>query len=201
MAKGVRLSKRVAAIHRQTQETDIILELCLDGGPYDIKTGVGFFDHMLEHLARHGRLGLTVRASGDQHIDDHHTVEDVGIVLGKALQEALGDKKGIERFGFASVPMDEALARVSVDLSDRPALVFEASFDEDAAKIGQFDTQLVREFFSAFVNNGRFNCHVEVPRGNNHHHTAEAIYKALGRALNRAVRITGNEIPSTKGVL
>ena len=195
------MTKRHASIQRKTNETDIHVELDLDGGSYKNTTGVGFFDHMLDHLARHGGLGVTVAARGDTHIDDHHTVEDVGIVLGQAIDKALGDKKGIERFGFASVPMDEALARVTIDLSGRAALVFDASFREPASKIGTFDTQLVREFFTAFSNAGRFNCHIEVPRGENDHHIAEAIFKAAGRALRQAVQLTGDDIPSTKGVL
>jgi imidazoleglycerol-phosphate dehydratase len=192
---------RSANITRKTNETDITLALSLDGGPYENRTGVGFFDHMLDHIGRHGRVGLKVTAKGDTHIDDHHTVEDVGIVLGQAIAKALGDKKGIERYGFASVPMDEALARVSIDLSGRSALVFDARFTEPAGKIGAFDTQLVREFFTAVVANGKFNCHIEVVRGDNDHHIAEAIFKAFGRALRQAVAITGNEVPSTKGVL
>lgn len=191
---------RIARIQRKTKETQIELELNLDGGAYVNKTGVGFFDHMLDHVARHGRLGLTVTATGDLHIDDHHTVEDVGIVLGQALDKALGDKKGIERYGFASVPMDEALARVSVDLSGRSALVFAAPLDK-GEKIGTFDVQLVREFLTAFSQAGKFNCHVEVPTGINLHHVSEAIFKGLGRALRQAVAITGTEVPSTKGTL
>lgn len=192
---------RQANLHRKTNETDITLSLDLDGGEYRIHTGVGFFDHMLTHIARHGRFGLTVTARGDTHIDDHHTVEDVGIVLGQAIEKALGDKKGIERYGFASVPMDESLARVSVDLSGRPALVFKVQFADSGGKIGSFDTQLVREFLNALVNHGRLNCHVEVPHGENNHHIAEAIFKALGRSLREAVKVTGTEVPSTKGVL
>jgi imidazoleglycerol-phosphate dehydratase len=194
------MARRTADIQRKTKETDIRLSLCLDGGAYDIKTGVGFFDHMLDHVARHGRLGLKISAKGDTHVDDHHTVEDVGIVLGQALDKALGDKKGIERYGFASVPMDEALARVSVDLSGRAALVFNAAF-KGPGKVGGFDTQLVREFLTALVNAGRFNCHVEVPAGANDHHIAEAIFKGLGRALRQAVAVTGEDVPSTKGTL
>jgi len=194
-------SARTATISRKTRETDIRVELCLDGGEYDNMTGVGFFDHMLDHVARHGGFGMRIKAAGDQHIDDHHTVEDVGIVLGQAIERALGDKKGVERFGFASVPMDEALAQVSLDLSGRPALVFDARFAPDAGKIGQFDVQLVREFFTAVVNHGRFNCHVEAAHGNNNHHIAEAVFKAFGRALRDATRITGQDVPSTKGVL
>lgn len=192
---------RNAHIERTTNETQITIDLNLDGGDYENQTGVGFFDHMLDHVAKHGRFGLTVAAEGDTHIDDHHTVEDVGIVLGQALIEALGDKRGIERYGFASVPMDETLARVTVDLSGRAALVFDAAFDQTAGKIGTFDTQLVREFMTALVQNGRFNCHVEVVHGSNHHHIAEAIFKALGRALRDAVAVTSDDVPSTKGVL
>ena len=198
------MSARTATIDRKTNETEISLSLCLDGGDYKIQTGVGFFDHMLDHVARHGRFGLVVAAKGDTHVDDHHTVEDVGIVLGQALVEALGDKRGIDRFGFASVPMEDALARVSVDLSGRQALAFEVqpkTFRQGTGKIGSFDTQLVEEFLTALVNNGRFNCHVEVPHGNNHHHISEAIFKALGRALRQAVTVTGDQIPSTKGIL
>jgi imidazoleglycerol-phosphate dehydratase len=191
---------RTATIKRDTKETKISLTLNLDGGEGDIKTGVGFFDHMLDHVSRHGRLGLKVVAKGDYHIDDHHTVEDVGIVLGQALLQAVGDKKGIERYGFASVPMDESLARVTVDLSGRAALVFQAPF-KAGGKIGTFDTQLVREFLNAVANAGKLNLHVEVPYGENDHHIAEAIFKALGRALREAVKVTGDQIPSTKGVL
>ena len=198
------MTARTANITRTTKETDIQVELNLDpdaGATNTLQTGVGFFDHMLDHVARHGQLGLNVTAKGDTHVDDHHTVEDVGIALGQALAEAVGDKKGIERFGFASVPMDEALARVSLDLSGRAALVFEARFSSPNAKIGQFDVQLVREFLHALTQNGRFACHVEVPRGDNDHHIAEAIFKALARALRQATAHTGGDIPSTKGVL
>ena len=198
------MPERTATIKRKTNETDIAVELNLDpakAGSYSNKTGVGFFDHMLDHVARHGKLGLNVSATGDTHIDDHHTVEDVGIVLGEALQQALGDKKGIERYGFASVPMDEALARVSIDLSGRAALVFDVSFKDSFGKIGTFDNQLVREFFNAVVNAGKLNCHIEVPHGENDHHIAEAIFKAFGRALRQAVNITGDDVPSTKGSL
>ena len=190
---------RTTSIERKTKETDIAVDLRLDGGDYANDTGIGFFDHMLDHLGRHGAIGLRIEARGDRHIDDHHTVEDVGIVLGQAIEKALGDKKGIERFGFASVPMDDALARVSIDLSGRATLVFEAHFED--GKIGTFDTQLVREFFNALAANGRFNCHIEAPRGDNSHHVAEAIFKAFALALRQAVRISGNEVPSTKGIL
>ena len=192
---------RTAKQSRKTNETDITVDLNLDGGAYSNATGVGFFDHMLDHIARHGRVGLNITATGDTHIDDHHTVEDVGIVIGETLVEALGDKRGIERYGFASVPMDESLARVTIDLSGRPALVFNVIFTNPEGKIGTFDTQLVREFFNALVNHGRFNCHIEVPHGENDHHIAEGIFKAFGRALRQAVAVTGDEVPSTKGVL
>jgi len=195
------MPQRTADISRKTRETDIRLALGLDGGDRAIRTGVGFFDHMLDHVAKHGRLGLTVTAAGDTHLDDHHTVEDVGIVLGQALDKALGDKKGIERFGFASVPMDDALARVSIDLSGRAALAFDVAFQNPLGKIGTFDAQLVREFFTAVSQAGRFNCHIEVPRGVNDHHIVEAIFKAFGRALRQAVAITGDDVPSTKGAL
>lgn len=194
---------RTAAIHRKTNETDIQLQLDLDPAgeaSYSNQTGVGFFDHMLDHIGRHGRMGLVVQADGDTHVDDHHTVEDVGLVFGQALLEALGDKRGIERFGFASVPMDEVLARVSIDLSGRPALVFDASLPE-GGKIGTFDIQLVREFLNAVTNAGKMNLHVEATTGGNHHHVAEAIFKAFGRALRLAVAVTGDDIPSTKGSL
>ncbi len=193
--------KRTSNIERKTSETDIAIELNLDGGRYANDTGVGFLDHMLDHVARHGRFGLTVKARGDTHIDDHHTVEDVGIVLGQALAEAVGEKQGIERYGFASVPMDDALARVSVDLSGRPAMVFDVQFNDVFGKIGEFDNQLLREFLNALTVHGKLNCHVEVPHGHNDHHIAEAIFKALGRALRQAVAVTGDDIPSTKGTL
>ncbi|WP_432800050.1 imidazoleglycerol-phosphate dehydratase HisB [Poriferisphaera sp. WC338] len=198
------MSNRTANIKRKTNETDIKLALDLDGGSYTHDTGVGFFDHMLDHIARHGQLGLNIKAVGDTHVDDHHTVEDVGIVLGQAIEEALGDKRGIERYGSADVPMDESLARVALDLSGRPALVFNVcfkSFGSDPAKIGQFDVQLVKEFFNAVVNNAKMNLHIEVPWGENNHHIAEAIFKAFGRALRQAIRVTGDQIPSTKGSL
>lgn len=200
---------RSASITRKTNETQIQLSLDLDGQGYENRTGVGFLDHMLDHIARHGRFNLRIHAAGDTHIDDHHTVEDVGIVLGQAIDKALGDKKGIERYGFASVPMDESLARVSLDLSGRPALVFRApwkGYGIDAPaiageKIGRFDVQLVQEFFNAVANNAKMNLHVEVPWGENNHHIAEAIFKAFGRALRDAVRVTSDQVPSTKGVL
>jgi imidazoleglycerol-phosphate dehydratase len=195
------MTQRQATITRQTHETDIRVALNLDDGETRIATGVGFFDHMLQHLAKHSRLGLVVEAKGDTQVDDHHTVEDVGIALGQALDQALGDKAGLERFGFASVPMDEALARVSLDLSGRAALVFDVAFQSPAGKIGSFDVQLIHEFFRALTGSGRFNAHLEVPRGDNDHHIAEAIFKAFARALRQAVQQTGDDVPSTKGTL
>lgn len=198
------MPERISHITRKTNETNIDLRLNLDGGSYKFDTGVGFFDHMLDHIAKHGRLGLTVDATGDTHIDDHHTVEDVGIVLGQAIAEALGDKRGIERYGFASVPMDETLAQVTLDLSGRFALVFNVefqSFGDDAASIGRFDVQLVEEFFNAVAQNAKMNLHIHVPWGSNNHHIAEGIFKAFGRALRQAIAITHDEIPSTKGSL
>ncbi len=195
---------RTAHITRKTNETDIDLSLNLDGGASTIATGVGFFDHMLDHVARHGRVALNLTARGDTHIDDHHTVEDVGIVLGQAIDRALGDKKGIERYGYGVVPMDEALARVAVDLSGRASLIFRVSFrgfGEEPAAIGRFDVQLVQEFFNAVASNAKMNLHIEVPWGDNNHHIAEAVFKAFGRSLRHAVAITGSDVPSTKGVL
>ncbi len=193
------MSDRVASIERKTKETQIKVALNLDGGEYSNETGVGFFDHMLDHVAKHGQFGLKVEAEGDYQVDDHHTVEDVGIVLGQAIDKALGDKAGIERYGSVSVPMDETLAQCSVDISGRSALVFGVIFP--SKKIGTFETQLVREFFAAVTMNGRFACHIEVPHGENDHHIAEAVFKAFGRALREAVRVMGREIPSTKGII
>jgi len=201
------MTQRTANIARNTNETKIKLVLNIDPaktGDYTHNTGVGFFDHMLDHVARHGRLALTIICDGDTHVDDHHTVEDVGIALGEAITQAIGDKKGIERYGSASVPMDESLARVALDLSGRPALVFRVefrAFGDDPPAIGRFDVQLVREFFQAVANTAKMNLHVEVPWGENNHHIAESIFKAFGRALRDAVRVTGTAVPSTKGSL
>ena len=194
------METRTAQIHRQTKETDIVCELNLDGvGRYEMDTGAGFLDHMLTHLSKHGRIDLTVKAKGDLHIDPHHTTEDIGICLGECLLSALGDKKGIARYGYSSVPMEDALANVSLDLSGRPACVYNAEYRSN--KIGDFDVECVEEFLRAFSNSGKFNLHVNVPYGTNSHHIAEAIFKALGQAIATAVRIVGTEIPSTKGQL
>jgi imidazoleglycerol-phosphate dehydratase len=192
---------RTAAIERSTKETVISLSVDLDD-PREgtIDTGLGFFDHMLTHIAKHGRIGLTVRAKGDLHVDDHHLIEDVGLCLGKAINDALGDKRGIERYGTGFVTMDEALARTVVDLSGRSYLVFHAAFSRE--EINGFALEMVREFFRAVATEGRMNLHVGVLYGDNAHHQAEAIFKSFGRALRQAIAVTqGQDIPSTKGVL
>lgn len=194
---------RKASLSRQTAETEIQVEIDLDGtGTYDNQTGVGFFDHMLDQLARHALIDMSVRAKGDLHIDDHHTVEDVGIVLGKALAEAIGDKKGIRRYGSCLLPMDDTLVRAALDLSGRPYLVWKVDFT--APKIGTFDTELVREFFTAFAMNGGITLHVECLDGINSHHIAEAAFKSVARALREALETDprkADAIPSTKGSL
>jgi imidazoleglycerol-phosphate dehydratase len=194
---------RKAKLSRKTAETAIEVTLNLDGtGAYDNKTGVGFFDHMLDQLARHSLIDVKVRAKGDTHIDDHHTVEDVGIALGKALAQALGDKRGIRRYGSCLLPMDDTLVNAALDLSGRPYLVWEVDFT--APKIGTFDTELVREFFTAFAMNGGITLHVDRLRGINSHHIAEAAFKAVARALREAVEPDprkADAIPSTKGTL
>ena len=192
---------RSATITRKTAETDISVTVNLDGsGRYDNQTGVGFFDHMLDQLARHSLIDMNVRCAGDLHIDDHHTVEDVGIALGQALTQALGDKRGIRRYGSCLLPMDDALVRAALDLSGRPYLVW--NMDLPTQKIGTFDTELVREFFQAFSTHGGITLHVDALHGINSHHMAEAAFKALGLAIKAAVARTGSdEVPSTKGVL
>jgi imidazoleglycerol-phosphate dehydratase len=187
---------------RKTKETDIRVSLNLDGsGQYEINTGIPFFDHMLAQLARHGQMDLTIVAKGDLEIDGHHTVEDVGWVLGQALYEALGDRRGITRFGHAFVPLDEALTRVVVDLSGRPYLVYHAEFK--VPRIGDLQAELIEEFLKALVQEGKFNLHVENLYGRNQHHIAETIFKATARALRMATRVDADatDIPSTKGVL
>jgi imidazoleglycerol-phosphate dehydratase len=194
------MKTRQATIERKTTETDISLKMNLDGqGQYQIDTGIGFFDHMLSHLAKHGKMDLTLRAKGDLHVDDHHTVEDVAICLGQALVKTLGDKKGIARFGDSVVPMEDAKAQATVDLSGRPYLVYRAKYTTQ--KIGEFDVECIEEFLRAFSTAGQFNLHIDVPYGVNSHHIAEAIFKALGQSLAAAVKIIGGDVPSTKGVL
>ena len=191
---------RIAKKQRKTNETDITVEMNLDGaGQYEIDTGVGFLDHMLTHLGKHSKIDLTVKAKGDLEVDAHHTVEDVGIAIGEALLEALGDKKGITRYGNSSVPMEDAMAAVAVDLSGRPFCVYDVKYRTE--KIGEFDVECVEEFLRAFSNSGKFNLHVGVPYGTNSHHIAEAVFKAMGQSLGAAVKITGTDIPSTKGTL
>jgi len=194
---------RTATIHRQTGETDITLSLNLDGtGQHDVATGVGFLDNLLTHVAVHGLFDLTVKAAGDLHIDAHHTIEDTALVLGQAFAEALGDKQGIVRMAWAYVPMDEALAFVAVDLSGRPYAVVEAAWHSPA--IGQFPTSLVAHFVESFAVAAKANVHVRILYGRDDHHQAEALFKALGRALDAATQIdprrAGN-VPSTKGML
>ena len=196
------MSERRASVERNTNETKIRVELDLEGGPADISTGVPFFDHMLDQLARHGRIGLRVEAQGDLEIDAHHTVEDVGIALGEAFAEALGDKRGIHRYGDALVPMEEALAQVALDISGRPLLSYSADFP--AESIGQYDTVLTEEFLQAFSRTAGLTLHVRLLEGRNAHHAVEAIFKALARALGTAVSLdprAGDDIPSTKGML
>jgi imidazoleglycerol-phosphate dehydratase len=194
---------RKAEISRTTAETALSVKLDLDGaGARDIQTGVGFFDHMLDQLARHGLIDMEVRATGDLHIDDHHTVEDVGIALGRALAQALGEKRGIRRYGSCLLPMDETLVRAALDLSGRPFLVWKVEFP--TAKIGTFDTELVREFFTAFAMNGGITLNVACLDGANSHHIAEACFKAVAQALRMAVEPDprmAEAIPSTKGTL
>ena len=197
------MQQRRATIKRETVETRIELSVDLDGtGEADIATGVPFFEHMLEQVARHGLVDLTIRAEGDLEIDAHHTVEDVGIVLGTAMADALGDKRGIVRYGHAYVPLDEALSRVVIDFSGRPGLHYRVDFSRP--RIGDFDVDLLREFFQGFVNSARATLHVDSLEGRNAHHVAETMFKAFGRALRMAVardERRAGAIPSTKGVL
>jgi len=196
------MKQRKSKILRKTTETNVELHLNIDGeGKSKISTGVGFLDHMLDLFAKHGNFDLNINAKGDQHIDDHHTVEDVGICLGQALKDSLGDKKGICRFADVSLPMQEALANIAVDLSGRIALVYNVEYN--CAIIGKFDVQLIEEVFEAFTSNCGFNLHINVPYGTNAHHIAEAIFKGVARALNKAVKINKDckDVPSTKGML
>jgi len=197
------MTQRTAQIERLTKETHIKLSLNLDGsGQSDFDTGIGFLDHMLEQIARHGLIDLSVECTGDLHIDDHHSTEDIGIVLGQAFRQAVGDKKGITRYGHAYVPLDEALSRTVIDFSGRAYLSFDAAFSTE--KIGSFDTQLVMEFFQAFANNAQVSLHMDCLRGTNSHHIAETLFKSFGRAVRMAIsadeRMAG-VIPSTKGLL
>jgi len=197
------LPARAARIERKTAETEIVVEIALDGdGRAQLSTGVPFLDHMLDQVARHGMVDLTVTAKGDLHIDAHHTVEDIGITLGQAFKAAAGDKKGVVRYGHAYVPLDEALSRVVVDLSGRPGLEFHVPFTR--AMIGTFDVDLAHEFFQGFVNHALVTLHVDNLRGDNAHHQCETVFKAFGRALRMAVAMdprAAGSIPSTKGSL
>jgi imidazoleglycerol-phosphate dehydratase len=194
---------RKGSVKRTTKETDVEVAIDLDGeGRASIATGIGFFDHMLELLARHSRIDISVKAKGDLHIDQHHTTEDVGIALGQALRQALGDMRGITRYADVHLPMDEALTRVALDISGRPFLVFKVEFGR--AKIGEFDTALVQEWFQAFAVNAALTLHVTTLHGSNDHHIAESCFKGLARALRAAVAIdprAAHEVPSTKGTL
>ena len=193
---------RTASINRDTLETQITVEINLDGtGASELDTGVPFFDHMLDQIARHGLIDLKVKAVGDLQIDAHHTVEDTGIVLGEALREAIGDKKGLTRYGHFYAPLDEALSRVVVDLSGRPGLYTDVTYTR--ARIGDFDVDLLQEFFQALVNHARITLHIDNLKGKNAHHQAESIFKALGRALRMAVSLDPRQsgTPSTKGAL
>ena len=197
------MNQRTAEVKRNTAETQISVKLNLDGrGQSQLHTGIGFFDHMLDQIARHGMLDLEINAVGDLHIDGHHTVEDVGIAFGQALHQAVGDKKGIRRYGHAYVPLDEALSRVVIDLSGRPGLVMNVPFK--SGMIGSFDSQLAYEFFQGFVNHAFVTLHIDNLRGDNAHHQAETVFKAFARALRSAIepdpRAAGT-IPSTKGSL
>lgn len=196
------MSNRTAEVTRQTNETKVRVAIDLDGtGRADVHTGVGFFDHMLDLFARHGMIDLTVRAEGDLHVDAHHTVEDVGLVLGQAIAQAVGDKAGLTRYGAATVPMDEALCQAAVDLSGRPAFVGRASYR--GTMLGTFAVELVEEFFKSVANSGRMALHYTVAYGSNDHHVAEATFKAVARAMRQAVSVDPRQtgVPSTKGSL
>ncbi len=194
---------RIAEVSRNTAETQITVKINLDGtGASRLSTGIGFFDHMLDQIARHGLIDLDIQAKGDLHIDGHHTVEDVGITLGQAVAKAVGDKKGIRRYGHAYVPLDEALSRVVIDFSGRPGLEMHVPFK--SGMIGTFDTQLTYEFFQGFVNHAFITLHIDNLKGENSHHQAETVFKAFGRALRAALEIdprAAGTIPSTKGSL
>lgn len=196
------MENRIASVNRKTKETDIRMELSLDGnGKYDVSTGIGFFDHMLEGFAKHGFFDMTVKVTGDLQVDGHHTVEDTGIVLGQAIARAVGDKKGIKRYGYFILPMDDALALCAVDLCGRPYLNFECEFTTE--RIGNLDTELIREFFYAIAYNAGMNLHIKLLSGTNNHHIAEAVFKAFAKALDMAVSMDSRieDVLSTKGSL
>ena len=196
------MENRIASVNRKTKETDIRMELFLDGtGKYDVSTGIGFFDHMLEGFAKHGFFDMTVKVTGDLQVDGHHTVEDTGIVLGQAIARAVGDKKGLKRYGYFILPMDDALALCAVDLCGRPYLNFECEFTTE--RIGNLDTELIREFFYAIAYNAGMNLHIKLLSGTNNHHIAEAVFKAFAKALDMAVSMDSRieDVLSTKGSL
>ena len=196
------MRQRIADIHRETKETSITCQINLDGvGKYEIDTGIGFLDHMLTHLSKHGKIDLTVKAKGDLNVDAHHTVEDIGLVFGDTLNKALGDRKGIKRYGHAVTPMDDALCAVTIDLSNRPYLVYQVP--PLSPRVGQFETELAPEFFRAFCHHGGVTLHINVPYGNNTHHILEAVLKAWGRALDESTQIDERRkgVPSSKGAL
>ncbi|MEN8107544.1 MAG: imidazoleglycerol-phosphate dehydratase HisB [Pseudomonadota bacterium] len=197
------MSQRQAAVNRETLETQINVSVNLDGqGKATFETGLPFLEHMLDQVARHGMIDIDIRASGDLHIDAHHTVEDIGITLGQAMAQALADKRGIRRYGHAYVPLDEALSRVVIDFSGRPGLVYQADYPR--ARVGNFDIDLLHEFFQGFVNHARVTLHIDCLRGDNSHHIAETIFKAFGRALRMALEADpamAGQMPSTKGSL
>lgn len=197
------MTKRKSTITRKTKETEVSISINLDGtGQYDISTGIGFFDHMLEQLAKHSLMDITIKAKGDLHIDGHHTAEDVGITLGQAIKEAVGDKKGIRRYGYFDLVMDEARASVSLDLSNRPFLVWDVNFSVD--KLGAMDTELFQEFFNAFAGAAGMTYHVKQLAGTNNHHIIEAVFKATAKSLRMALEIdarAADQLPSTKGSL
>jgi len=199
----IRIMKRIAKVSRKTKETDISVEINIDGnGKSNLDTGIGFLDHMLEQISRHGLFDLKIKAKGDLHIDAHHTVEDIGITLGQAFDKAIGNKLGIRRYGHSYVPLDEALSRVVLDISGRPGLELIAEFTR--SKIGEFDVDLIHEFFQGFINHANVTLHIENLKGENAHHQAETIFKAFGRALRVAVELDEKikgVTPSTKGSL
>ncbi|OZM56992.1 imidazoleglycerol-phosphate dehydratase [Lottiidibacillus patelloidae] len=191
---------RVAEINRETLETKVAVKLTVDGtGKSSIQTGVGFLDHMLTLLAFHSGMDINVVCEGDLYVDDHHSVEDIGLALGQALKNALGDKKGIKRYSSLFIPMDESLCRIALDISNRPTFVYNVPFTRE--KIGNIDTQNFKEFLKSFVNEARITLHIDVLYGENDHHKIEAVFKALARAIKEAVTVTSNKLPSSKGVL
>ncbi|WAM30495.1 imidazoleglycerol-phosphate dehydratase HisB [Caldicellulosiruptor naganoensis] len=194
------MNARIAEVQRKTKETDVKIILNIDGqGEYKISTGVGFFDHMLQLFSHHGKFDIQIEAKGDLYIDDHHTIEDVGIVLGQAFLKALSDKRGIKRYSHAILPMDEALIMVAIDISGRPYLTFDVDFK--LPKLGEMTSQMVIEFFRAFVSSAKVTLHIKKISGENDHHVCEAIFKAFGRVLKDACTIVDDKIPSSKGVL